>query len=953
MKSHSRISTVLLCAASVAALTTAAYGQPAGGAESVESVTVTGSRVISDIANSPTPITIITADQMQSTTPTTIPDALNKLPVFFGSNAQRNSSNANSNSAGNVLNLRNFGANRTLVLMDGHRVASSNFDGTVDTDVLPTMLVQRVDVVTGGASAVYGSDAVTGVVNFVLDKNFNGFKYTANAGISTYEDAASFQGGIAAGTDLFGGRGHIEGELRYYHQDKVYLTARPFASDGQAWTLVGTGTPANPYTNIQYGRMVLQGSAGGYVTCNCSANYSRFQSNGVLGPYYFGTPTGTAGISNGGDGGGYFPTSSFQASLRTAEAFGRFSYDINDSTVAYVNFTAAESGNLADWSASTINSGNGRGNIFYTNNAFLPAAAKAALQAGNPGNTFNMTTFFDNIGGNPAVNGGHDFQSGSVDRNLSVTTGLTGTAFNKYAWDLYYTHGESRQEGYTPHNENVEKFVAGEDAVLNSSGQVVCAVSLTAYASRFPGCVPINPFGPTTVTTEMFNWYTDRTSYVATNIMDDMGANISGDIFTLPAGPVKAALSAEARWLSLGVQSAWNPAILPDCTGLRLCLSSAALHDQPVLAPMFASDNVYEFAGEVDIPLLKNLPLIQDLSANLAGRYTEYSASGGAKTWKIGLDYHVNDSIRFRGTASVDIRAPSLNDLYAPPSVATSGFIDRLTGANLNLILQKSGNPNLTPEVAHNYTVGVVLTPNFLPGFTASVDYYRIYMSSAITSLSGSSPDVQDLCNASGGSSPYCSLIVRPLPYTNSTLANNATSFKAQNINSANVRTEGTDIEVDYNFDMTDLISSVPGSVSLRNLSSYQPFIDTSAYPGAVATFVSMPKLRNTAFFSYKLDSWGISLQDTWLSGLSPATRTGVVYTNPHLHSFNTLDVSVDKQLFTDSNALDIYFSVQNAFNAQPDILGQTPGAPGLFYPVPARENAMGRYFMIGIRGEL
>jgi outer membrane receptor protein involved in Fe transport len=954
MKVLSRINIAFLCAASAVALTNAAFAQAGGGTEGVEAVTVTGSRVISDITNSPTPLTVVTSDQLQATTPTNIPDALNKLPVFLGSNSQRTSSNDKTNAAGNVLNLRNFGANRMLVLLDGHRVTPSNFDGTVDTDVLPQMLVQRVDVVTGGASAVYGSDAVTGVANFVLDKNFSGFKYQANAGISKYGDAASYQAGVAVGTDLFGGRGHFEGSVRFYHQDKVPQLARPYGSGGQAWALVGNGTAKNPFVNIKYGRMLLQGSPGGRVTCTCSANDTRFVSTGVLGPYYEGTPTGTANVNNGGDGGGYFPTSSFQASLRTAEAFGRFSYDIDDNVQAYVNLIASESGNMADWSATTINPGKGRGNIFYTNNPYLPAAAQAALQAGNPGNTFMMTDFFDYIGDKTALETGDDFRTGAVDRNLSATGGLSGNLLNRYTWDLYYTHGESRQEVYTPNNENVEKFLAGEDAVIDpSSGKVVCHISLTAYASRFPGCVPINPFGAHSITQEMFNWYTDRTSYVASNILDDVGGSITGDLFQLPAGAVRGALSAEARWQTLGVESAFDPAIFPDCTGLRLCTPSAALHDQPVLAPVTASDDVYEFAAEANVPILKDLPLIQSLSADLAGRYTDYSTSGVAETWKIGLDYHVNDTIRFRGTASVDIRAPNLYDLYAPLGIATAGFIDNLTGGNFNIIQRSSGNPNLTPEVAHTHTVGVVLTPDFLPGFTASVDYFRINMSNAITTINGSTSNIQNLCIASGGTSPYCSLVNRPFPYTNTTLANFPTSYSIESFNSAKVFTEGSDIELDYSFEMADLVSDVPGSVALRNMTSYQPHITTTAYPGASPTFTAMPKTRNTTFISYNLGSWGFNLQDTWFSGFTQVTAPGQVYVQPHLHSFNTTDVTIDKQLVSDSNALDLYFSVQNLFNAQPDILAAHSTATGLTYPVLKSENAMGRYFMIGIRGAL
>jgi iron complex outermembrane receptor protein len=953
MGNGSKLNIALLCAASVVALTTNAFGQDADRSAGVESVTVTGSRVISDIANSPTPLTVVTTDELLSTTPATIPDALNKLPVFLGSNSQRTSGNAQNNRAGNVLNLRNFGANRTLVLLDGHRVAPSNFDGTVDTDVLPQMLVSRVEVVTGGASAVYGSDAVTGVVNFVLDKKFNGFKYSANAGISKYSDAAAYQAGIAAGTDIFNGRGHIEGSLRFYNQDKVPKPSRPYGSGGQSWMRSGNGSAANPYTYTQYGRRTNQGNGGGILTCKCSANNTTFLSNGVLGPFNFGTPTGTPNISNGGDGGGYWPTSEFQASLHTAEAFGRMSYDVSETVTAYVQVTASQATNYADFTALTLNPGAGRGTIFDTNNAFLSDSAKAALKAGNPGTTFTMAKFFDNVGGVPALATGSLFGSGSVDRNLGATIGLSGTIAKNYSWDAYFTHGQSRQEEYIPHNENVQKLVAAEDAVLDPSGKVVCNVSLTAYANLYPGCVPINPFGPTSLTLEQFNYISSPTSYVITNIMNDIGGSVSGEFPGLPAGPIKAALSAEARWQSLNVKSAFRADAVVDCTGLRLCVNAGApAYDQSNVGATRASNNVYEIASEINIPLLKDVPLIQQLNLDLAGRFTNYSTSGDAETWKIGLDYHVNDSIRFRGTASVDIRAPNLFDLYAPTRVATGAFNDLLTGQNINMAFSTVANANLRPEVAHTHTAGIVLTPEFLPGFTASVDYYRINMSSAITTINPTSPDIQKICIATSGAAVYCAQVDRPFAWTNTTPANFPTTYRIQAVNSANVDTEGTDIELDYSFDMADIISGVPGNVSLRNMTSYQPHVATLNYPNAPVTQNVMPKLRNSAFVSYKVGDWGFNIQDTWFSGFSPKSLATDVYAIPRRRSFNSVDMTVDKQLFTDTNELDLYFSVQNVFNAQPDIY-TTEAVGGITYPVMSSENAMGRYFTIGIRGAL
>ncbi|HEY1876903.1 MAG TPA: TonB-dependent receptor plug domain-containing protein, partial [Rhizomicrobium sp.] len=271
----------LACGVAFAALPNAAFAQ--AGAGNVENIVVTGSRVISDATLSPTPLTIVSADDLRATTPTSIPDGLNKLPVFQGSTGVGRPGDGSHNYSSDTLDLRNFGAQRTLVLLDGHRVTPSNDDGTVDVDTLPQMLISRVDIVTGGASAVYGSDAVTGVVNFVLDKKFVGLKADINTGISTYADAMSYNLGAAAGTDLFGGRGHFEASVEYRHRDPVNQSARPYGptlladSNGEA----GTGTAANPFNVITNARRPNSTFGGLVQACNPAcplANMQQFNS---------------------------------------------------------------------------------------------------------------------------------------------------------------------------------------------------------------------------------------------------------------------------------------------------------------------------------------------------------------------------------------------------------------------------------------------------------------------------------------------------------------------------------------------------------------------------------------------------------------------------------------------------------------------------------------------------
>ena len=280
-----------------------------------ETIIVTGSRVISDIAFAPTPVTVMSAEQLRATTPTNLPDGLNKLPIFQGSQIIGRPGDGQQNFSSNTLNLRNFGVQRTLVLLDGHRATPSNSDGSVDVDTLPQMLISRVDIVTGGASAVYGSDAVTGVVNFVLDKKFNGLKADFNSGISTYGDAASINLGVAGGTELFGGRGHFEGALEYRRRDPVNQSARPYGPPANFGALVGTGTAANPFNVIANGRRPNSSFGGlvqGCVPACPLANQQQFVATGVLGPFNpgiagatdaNGNPTaGTSNLNSGGDG---------------------------------------------------------------------------------------------------------------------------------------------------------------------------------------------------------------------------------------------------------------------------------------------------------------------------------------------------------------------------------------------------------------------------------------------------------------------------------------------------------------------------------------------------------------------------------------------------------------------------------------------------------------------------
>jgi iron complex outermembrane receptor protein len=983
----------LACGAALVALPHAAVAQTTAAAPSVESVTVTGSRVVSDAANSPTPLTIVSTADLLATAPASLPEGLNKLPVFQGSQSITRPGDGSQNFASSTLNLRNFGAQRTLVLLDGHRATPSNADGTVDIDTLPQALIQRVDIVTGGASAVYGSDAVTGVVNFVLNRKFDGFKADLNTGISTYADAMSYNLSAAGGTDLFGGRGHFEGAVEYRHRDPVNQSARPygasiqFAPNGEA----GTGTAVNPFNviaNAKRPNSTFGGLVQGCVPACPLANQQQFVATGVLSAYNPGVPgatnaagavtTGTGNFNSGGDG-AYSPYGQVFNGYHQASAFGRFSYDLADNISWYVQGQGSEAYSFGWYFPQKIQPGINQAAIFYKNNPFLPAATQ--LQLGNngtnptqlsatvqAGNTFQLGEFL--VGnGQTETNA-----TGSVNRVLSIQTGFNGTILDgRFNWNLFYTHGENRLAVDLVNNQNLQHMYASEDAVLTPAGTAACyAATEAATAAAYANCVPINPFGLSGVSQSAFKYDFQTTTFHQTNTLDNFGGDIAGKIFEgWGAGPITAAFSGEMRFNAYDVQSNVASSTFVDCTGLRICNPALPSFAQSIIQPIHATQNVWELALETEIPVIKDVPLIQAFDINLAGRYTNYSVSGSVQTWKAGFNWNVVDSLRFRGTTSIDIRAPTLDDLFRPATLLQNVFNgDQHLPAAINsytTTFSSQGNRALVPEVSRTYTVGAVWTPDFIPGLTMSLDYYRIHMANAIGSIAPSN-NIQALCEASGGTSVYCNNYQRPLPFSDTTIANRVTKLFTFNLNTASQKTEGWDFETNYAWAMSDLVEGWNGSWTGRLLATYQPVINNSVlFPGAFFTRTPDPSTRFTLMLNYTLNDWTVGLQDTWVSGFSqvagPVLPAGTVnataglnnWVNPHVNSWNQVDANISRNFEIDGANMSAYFVVQNLLNAQPAYVPN--GTIGQIYSSYQSgyngQSPMGRYFTIGVKANL
>jgi len=963
-------------------------------------ITVTGSRTITDNALSPTPLTTVDTAELAKTTPSDTADALNKLPSILGGRTPRTQGNGSTNNGGNTLSLRNFGATRTLVLMNGHRIAPSNQDGSVNIDVLPQMMVERVDIVTGGASAIYGSDAVAGVVNYLLDKEFTGLSVKADYGMSKYSDGDQYQLGAAWGTSLFSDRGHFQASARFRHQDKIPISERPYGEDGQAWLLTGNGSPTNPFTNTPYSRVFNSGPDAGNVVCgaSCAWNNHTFDAAGNLVPLVHGTPTGSPPVESGG-GGAYIKYGTFRSEIEMKDVFARFDVDVGENANWYVQGAWAQSENLSDWIQWVVSPSGGRPNSIFSNNPYITPATQTLLgsgiQCGTAGATgrlclpavpatspptgstpppppagagnvpfIRVPSYTFNTVDGQAADGSPNrlYRTIGDQKQWNAETGITGS-FGDWNWDVYYNHSNSELTVTNPNNTDNAKYLAAQDAV-NDGGTIKCWVTTQPqFASLYPGCVPINVVTPGGVTAEAYEYLRTPTSWTLTQELDNVGVSIGGSLgFGLPAGDIIANVSGEARWATYVMESDFLPSDFVNCTGLRFCLANGAAPlrwVQNTNAEVDAKNHVYEFALEFNVPLLKDAPGFQDLALNLAGRRAKYSNFDAGDSWKIGLNWQIVDSVRLRATHSSDFRAPNMNDLYQPAGVTSTGFQDRLTGgSNQGMRLVSRGNPDLTPETAKTTTVGVVWTPGFIQRFSFAVDFWETKLTDAITNITYQNDAIQGLCLASAPTydSNFCSLAIRPITdptdpnYTNPAF-NMPTEIRASPLNAALLKIKGYDFQLDYNWDMAG------GQFSIRHLATYQPTNSTLNTPASpFYVWAVQPHLVQTTFLNWQNESWSVSLQNRWLSNVNLKTSDNDLngntqnFVDSSLDAYDVVDTTVSKKFEFGDSSVEAYLTVNNLLDERVPLYPSNSGLPGLFYPTLGFYDDMGRYFTLGFR---
>ncbi|MEE4455171.1 TonB-dependent receptor domain-containing protein [Novosphingobium resinovorum] len=898
----------------------------------VADIIVTGTRLSNPNFTAPTPIQTLSAENIQARAPINVADALNEMPAFRASrNATGGRASGSQLGAQSLIDMRGLGPERTLVLINGKRHVGTNFRGTFDTALIPVSLIERVDVVTGGASAAYGSDAVAGVANFVLKNHMQGVTVTGQSGISTYGDDAQYAFNMAAGTSFADDRGHIIFGADYARNRGVgNIYTRPSGRTEPG--LVSPGGTGNPYSIFTEGVEYGSYAPGGFITNNfgTSANpvYYAFDASGS--PYAFnrGTVYGTNMVGSTANYGNS-PYGFFQLKVPTsrAVAYGRGEYEFSDSVTAYVEANYGRSKlprTITGPSTSTF--------TISRTNPFVPPELLALIPATTT--SFTLNRLNTDLGGN---------QTSQTNTTWRVVGGLEGKLGSGWNWDAYVEHGETKQLFIT----NGIAGAAFKKAVNNCSESGLTATELAQLAVyesfNNKACAPFNPFGVGQASDAAYD-YIQQDQQQITRLKQTVAAfSLSGSPFSLWAGEVSLAVGAEYRRDSVDVVA-----------------------EQP-LANIFVNGNFTTFKGansvkegfaEVGVPLLRDAPFVQALDLNAAVRYTDYKLSGSVQTWKLGATWEPTDGVLLRVTRSRDIRAPNLNEIFFIGGGTTSTALVNsipngtlgagntvnagygLTGAG---IMQGAGNTAVKPEVAATLTGGMTLRHG---GLRASVDYYQIKLKGAIVRLT----DQQTINQCAAGNADACSFITFDSGYTSGI---GKVLTVSQNINSLKLR--GVDFELGYQTRLGESDARIEARLMVNYAIDYIQETPTGSLQYAGTAF-GTPRWTALASLGYVNKGFSATLQARGFTSViydpslaAPGDEDYVAASTSSISQnrfagriYNNLSIS---QKIGDN--FQLFGVINNMFNVQPPkyaIIAMTMGSRTLNYDL------IGRTFQVGAK---
>jgi len=869
----------------------------------LEEIVVSGSRL--NRQNVPTPVMTLDAQALREGARPNIAAALNDLPQFKASTAPQTT--GGSFTAGTTsIDMRGLGAPRTLVLLEGQRLSGDN-----DLSLVPSVLVNRVDVVTGSASAAWGSGAVAGVVNIVLDNKLQGLHVGAQGSLSSEEDAGEHRFEAAGGTGFAADRGHLifGGEF----VDNNGLQPKTLRANAARWAVVsnpafvpGNGqsafilAPDVGIANVSPGGLILSGVNAG----------KTFNPDGTLRTFDLGRVSGLNSI--GGEASSLDDVVALVAPYTRYAALTRATYDFTDDLRLTADVRHARSytgyGLLPDAS---------RGNISISiENAFLPAAIRNQMALAGQ-TSFTTGRFNDDFA---------FLQLNSARKSTQATLALEGDIGTAWHWKASYSHGDYNEDFDVGNTRITANFNRSVDAVMNpANGQAACRVNIDANtANDDPACVPINLFGYGAPSQQARSYVTATSFSHTERLLDTASLNLRGEAFDLWAGPISVAVGAEGRRDSLDQK-------VGDLDAARAFATTS-------FSPAHAHNPTKEGFVAVLLPLVKDVPALRKLEFNGAARITD-DATGSITSWKLGLIDQVVDSLQLRVAHSRDIRAPDLGSLYGRTITSLTNISDPQLLQSYAVASTTGANPALESEASLTTTAGFTFAPPSVPRLRLSVDYFDISIENAIATLGAQ--DVITRCFK--GNQALCGTITRG---ANSLI----TLVSANLLNLTEIDTAGFDATLEYSLPL-ERLAKLPGSVGVRSVLTRASKFETNDgvtltnYLGSQNTIAGanavngVPKLRWDATLFYESERFQTNIRSRYISA-GDYDRTRDIANN-RIGSFVYFDLGLSLRIPHGAGTLfEAYANVDNLLDKDPPI--ESRNTPTY--------DVIGRYYTIGAR---
>ncbi|WP_447764000.1 TonB-dependent receptor [Sphingopyxis panaciterrae] len=921
-------------------------------ADASETITVTGSRIARPELESAMPIGIIDMEAGRKAGNTSAYETILRDVAVGPGNGPYNSAPEGQYDGGMAtIELRNMGVSRSLTLVDGRRrVSGAASSSAVDINMIPSGMIDRIEIVTGGAAAIYGADAVTGAANIITKKNFDGLEISATTGFTQDGGGSKSQVSLVAGTQFADDRGSIMIGATWMKNAPIYFHQRYAKDTNISYQANAENTGPEdgiPDRTIRYNmtNMYLQPNANIYV--GGKTYLLAPDGSAYVGEYANGCISGCGSSRDGGDGG--FPQSQYWsdfliAPIENYSFIGRFDYAVADGVnyefrVDYgrSRYDAYRRPYRDDDRLTWLNGAGGA--TAYLDNPYLPDSFRDVMVANGLTST-PVRRSYENFG---------QMTDYSDRQSLTVSTGFNGELGDRFRWEAFWQYGRATNDIHADNVPIASRFIAARDVIADPvSGAPVCRDA----AARADGCVPFDIFSQDPLTAEQREWMMATRRKHREQKQTIYGANITGSPFSLPAGEVQAVLGFERREESIhNIDD--NGAAPPE---KELSHLGAWAPYEPELR---ASNHVSEVYGELVVPVLRDLPFIHRLTVEGAYRYSNYSDFDSTHTWKVGGTWMPFSELTLRAVRSRSVRVPNFGERYSARAVQEIGVRDACLEtsyqanptrkANCAALMQQLGVPtpylpseigtgyvvtggsiDVTPETSNSLTLGLVWQPGFLPGFDLTVDYWNIKIGNMIAAIG--QQDVLNLCmDLPSIDNQFCDRVTRDS-------RGYAEGVDTSYMNVSESAAKGIDVGANYRTNVG------AGRLALALRATYLLKFETTTLPGVETSRIiydggyQNPRIRANMFASYSVGDWEIGLNTRyWGRALNYTNVSDEAYERNRLPAkiYNDLNVGWN---MTENVTLRV--GINNLFDVQPPYRPRTyyQGGGGVY-------DVYGRYF--------